>query len=133
MPELWLLLPMCSQNDCSISFYSWLIQWTLFLACISPQATLQGKQAFIFSCAVPWLFGLSSPGLRCIFNIFSRADSPGTLVLIWQGRNNYTTEGHQPARHFNTPSRKRGMTLQQSHSGEESKSASKIQLLFNYY
>ena len=53
-------------------------------------------------------------------------------MVNWQRRNNYEVEGHQPAKHFNTPSRKRDLSFQQSCSREESKPGSKTQLLFYY-
>lgn len=53
-------------------------------------------------------------------------------MVNWQRRNNYKIEGHQPAKHFNTPSRNRDMTFQQSRNGEESQPESKTQLLVYY-
>lgn len=51
-------------------------------------------------------------------------------MVNWQRRKNYEVEGHQPAKHFNTPSRNRDLTFQQSRSGEESEPESKAQLTF---
>lgn len=94
----------------------------LFLACTFPQATLQGKSAFIFRSIALWLVGLSSQGCNIYLILVFRADSPGSLSgELAHARNHHKGEGHQPAKRFNSRSAERDLTPQQSQSGQGSK------------